>query len=942
MGILAVIQSSVFGPNLILENSGIASSRPKNTATDFASAVSDKEQIKKFDTQLLNNALPLSKRVTFAKQRKQKMLQLIKKDPKAFLELALPGETRNRLPPGIKLYIEQSIRKQGTFEVWHEDDFENKKYKQRYFLKEKTGRSELFFAMGEPKTNSGSEVVLSGYALDNQVILANADQVLGIAGAEVDRTQIPTTGEQKIAVILVAFSDGPTPTVSPEEIHDRIFGLTNADSVDSYYKEVSYGKTWLTGNVFGWYQGGDTPSDIIHIETSGDVEVCSSHGLLQRALEVADADIFYPDYQRIAVIVSTGVSCGLGFALGSSFINTQDGSSTLTSVLLIAEYRFDDVFYNVFIHEFGHNLGLPHSSSLECGDVSFSHSPNACSVFEYGDYFDIMGGLDGHFNSIQKETLGWFNSGNIVDVTQDAIIALTPLERAGLNTKVLKIPCGARQDYTFYLEFRQPLGKDAIYGGEKYDINGPMAHKKLSDYDFSSPILLDMTPHSNPRTNDKWDWLKPIIPTGQTVIAPFNDVGITNLKTNLEETQVKIDFPPYSPLSCGNNVCEPYENLANCELDCNRFRVFVSSTQFSGNLGGTRGADFQCQILADNANLGGRWKAYLGTSAMEPGNGIAETPFPYQLLDGTRIANDWNDLTDGTIRHPINLDETKTLVNSFVWTGKKPLRPSNRLTPTLGALLTCQDWTFDQHSATVKGASGIIDGTNTIEWERTKRSLSDCSTRQRIYCIEQPSDRTFETKTIDVGSMIFLTGKGIFEGQTMKMKLVSINSNSDNRPSAVFELLDTSNIVIGSQTVNPQTVINFQNAQIKPAIKENLYLKSINQFRRSGSLPVALVVLENPSSIDRVQAICGNGLIEPGEQCEGNKLNGKTCGNFCWDRGLLGCNSNCLFDFSGCCSDFAYKSCYNGNVYWFDSCGNPSSLYTGCGGRSCRGDSCRF
>jgi hypothetical protein len=62
-------------------------------------------------------------------------------------------------------------------------------------------------------------------------------------------------------------------------------------------------------------------------------------------------------------------------------------------------------------------------------------------------------------------------------------------------------------------------------------------------------------------------------------------------------------------------------------------RLFVTSLKFTGNLGGLSGADTSCQNVATARGLGGRWRAVLGTSTVEP----SQRPLsegPYTLLDG--------------------------------------------------------------------------------------------------------------------------------------------------------------------------------------------------------------------------------------------------------------------------------------------------------------------
>ncbi|MCA9694916.1 MAG: hypothetical protein R3A51_09675 [Nannocystaceae bacterium] len=47
-------------------------------------------------------------------------------------------------------------------------------------------------------------------------------------------------------------------------------------------------------------------------------------------------------------------------------------------------------------------------------------------------------------------------------------------------------------------------------------------------------------------------------------------------------------------------------------------------------------------------------------------------------------------------------------------------------------------------------------------------------------------------------------------------------------------------------------------------------------------------------------ALCGNNMLEAGEACDGNQLNGKTCADFGFSMGNLACTGGCTFDTSGC------------------------------------------
>jgi hypothetical protein len=98
-----------------------------------------------------------------------------------------------------------------------------------------------------------------------------------------------------------------------------------------------------------------------------------------------------------------------------------------------------------------------------------------------------------------------------------------------------------------------------------------------------------------------------------------------------------------------------------------RVQVFVTSVEYTGNLGGLAGADTSCMAAArDSALAGASWAAWLSDDVRDA---IDRIPFPdaeYQLLDGTVVANDLADLTDGTLDAPIDLDEKLATVGSEV------------------------------------------------------------------------------------------------------------------------------------------------------------------------------------------------------------------------------------------------------------------------------------
>lgn len=101
--------------------------------------------------------------------------------------------------------------------------------------------------------------------------------------------------------------------------------------------------------------------------------------------------------------------------------------------------------------------------------------------------------------------------------------------------------------------------------------------------------------------------------------------------------------------------------------------VFVSSTQYTGNLGGLQGADAKCQQLATTAGLPGVYKAWLSDVLDSPNTRFTKTNHRYKLVNDAVIASNWADLTDGLLNYSVQIDEygnpLADIMDLFVWTG---------------------------------------------------------------------------------------------------------------------------------------------------------------------------------------------------------------------------------------------------------------------------------
>jgi len=175
-----------------------------------------------------------------------------------------------------------------------------------------------------------------------------------------------------------------------------------------------------------------------------------------------------------------------------------------------------------------------------------------------------------------------------------------------------------------------------------------------------------------------------------------------------------------------NNDCENELEVCVAGTCVAGTEVFVTSTTSNGDLGNIAGADTTCRSLAGSAGLRGvGWHAWISVAVGNPSSFFPHQTIPYHLVDGTKIADDWADLTDGDLAHAINRDESGALVSgSDVWTG----------TTSAGT------GTSSRCGGSFEQATGAVDGTvgstanKGLEW--TARASQSCNTSSRIYCFK--------------------------------------------------------------------------------------------------------------------------------------------------------------------------------------------------------------
>jgi hypothetical protein len=202
-----------------------------------------------------------------------------------------------------------------------------------------------------------------------------------------------------------------------------------------------------------------------------------------------------------------------------------------------------------------------------------------------------------------------------------------------------------------------------------------------------------------------------------------------------------VDAPEQCDGSVGAATCASVAGLANGTLTCSNaciydtsdcsgdpaLRVFITSSGFAADFGGALGGDAACQSVADDAGLGGTFRAWLSDSTTTPLARFTHAG-PYALVNGTVVADDWDDLVDGSIHAAIGIDELGQAIVPDATTVATATSADGTLQPFNG---NCQDW-----STTSGGQiAGVGNEENMFTWSDS--GATGCNVMFSLYCFEQ-------------------------------------------------------------------------------------------------------------------------------------------------------------------------------------------------------------
>jgi hypothetical protein len=228
-------------------------------------------------------------------------------------------------------------------------------------------------------------------------------------------------GTRSLLAIIVNLTDSQL-NCSPAQVNATLFDPAN--SVDSVYRESSFGALGFSGDVIG-------PFTINHSLSNG----CNYGTWGQAADTLAlSAGIDLAQYQHVQYYIPLDSPCAW------SGVATLPGSRSY----IRSCSRW------VPAHELGHNIGMNHASA---------------GTVEYGDHSDAMGnGGDKNFNAPHMSQMGWLPAEKVQTISQGGTYSLAALfadPHATLRPQVLRIADPKDSTNFYYLSYRDLSGYSA-------------------------------------------------------------------------------------------------------------------------------------------------------------------------------------------------------------------------------------------------------------------------------------------------------------------------------------------------------------------------------------------------------------------------------------------------------------------------------------------------
>lgn len=308
--------------------------------------------------------------------------------------------------------------------------------------------------------------------------LAANDQLKNDDDGEIVSAVFPPAGVQKALLLLIDFPDQAF-TYSQSDFDDmaNLPGYNvngSSGSFRDYYLDISYGLLTVNTDVEGWYTAANNRATY-GVEDMGNRNFANAVPLIREAVDAAEAaGIDFSNYDgdgdgRVDVIevIHSGrgaeESGNVADIWSHRWVLSSQGLSVTYDGKMINDYIIQPEKYGstnianigVFVHEFGHALGLP---DLYDTDGSSRGIGRWCCMA--GGTWNNSGKTPAQFSAWCKRELGWINP-TVLDGTG----TVTDMLHSDIDDESYQMNTPDADEY-FLIENRQKTGWDTYIPGE--------------------------------------------------------------------------------------------------------------------------------------------------------------------------------------------------------------------------------------------------------------------------------------------------------------------------------------------------------------------------------------------------------------------------------------------------------------------------------------------
>lgn len=708
-----------------------------NKPQDLRSRANTKNDVEILTKQLLSNVGDDAVQISTATTRKEKMKNLGKEDPEAFLLEVISEDIKRELPIPAQEVIEKKVEIDGILleNVVEEDSPEvnNQRSSRSLIFQEIDNEGntkntyEVYLREGQSPDIAG-RTKIKGYLIDNVLIpisIEKSNTVLGIT----------TSGSLQIAVIMVNFKENLSDTRNEftPQILEKLY-FSDPGSVSNYIKNTSHGKLTFQGDIndiYGWLTlKGYTRKQVCDIYEKR----ATNKGFIKKINQMAKVKAtsrgkVFSDYDIIAYVFPAvkeesknddGTNCywnaitkgipGDSVVDPIHFLNGDyDGVNDVNHGVLDGASSIK--FYSgILAHEVGHSLGLSHAHGLLCGNKPIAPYQN-CTLYNYGDRFDLIGGAwdyHSHTNAKNKLMQGWISPNNLQTITSSGEYTLYSSSKTRTDQiQLLKI-ARPTDGGNFYLEYKSKNNGDGdapsyIYSGailRLSDEDLPKIKNERGVYQdewrIKQTYLIDVDKND---TSGRGGLMNPTFKDSLVFDDTRNKITIKQLSHNAESVKLSVTLgpPPCEKNDPSLAITEPVlsgkagEKISyelsitnNDSLYCPKATFDLSAQAPNDWL-----VEFPTNGFALTPLEATKIKAYITSSAL---TGIEGNPYKIQITVKNRVAAGF--MKTKETRYNIEQSPTPTPTNIPPATATpKPtsdpsLTPNPTVTPTLSPTLT--------------------------------------------------------------------------------------------------------------------------------------------------------------------------------------------------------------------------------------------------------------